>query len=90
MKNCARKLAMVAILAGAVMTTTMARVPTSSINGIVTDPHQTVVNGATISATEIATGVTHETLASADGLCVFSGLPAGTYGVLLQVARFDG
>jgi hypothetical protein len=51
MKNCAFKLMIVAILAGAVAIATVAQVSTSTINGIVTDPHQAVVSGVHISAT---------------------------------------
>ena len=88
MKNCVRKLVMVAILAGSATITAVAQVPTSTINGIVTDPHQGVVSGASISASNIATGVTRETVTNSDGLYVFSGLPAGTYIVAIKASGF--
>jgi carboxypeptidase family protein/TonB-dependent receptor-like protein len=88
MKNFARKWMVVAILVGASRITTMAQVPTSTINGIVTDPHQGVVTGAGISATDIATGVTRQTVTNADGLYVLSGLPVGTYTVAIKASGF--
>ena len=55
-KKLASKVAVVAILVGAIIMATRAQVPTSTINGIVTDPGQAVVTGARISVTDVATG----------------------------------
>jgi Carboxypeptidase regulatory-like domain/TonB dependent receptor len=88
MKNCAFKLMIVAILAGAMATVTSAQVPTSTINGIVTDPHQAVVSGSHISATNVATGIIRETISNADGLYSIPNLSAGSYDVRIEAAGF--
>jgi hypothetical protein len=54
-----------------------AQVPTGTINGNVTDPHQAVATGAYVAATERTTGVTHETVSNADGVYSIPDLPTG-------------
>ena len=44
-KICAFKVAIFTILAGSLALAAAAQVPTSTINGIVTDPHQAVIDG---------------------------------------------
>jgi hypothetical protein len=82
------RLAIVALLACALALVTMAQVPTSTINGIVTDPHQAVVNGAHISATNVGTGVIRETVSNADGLYSISDLGVGAYNIRIEAAGF--
>jgi hypothetical protein len=65
-----------------------AQVPTSTINGIVTDPKDAVVAGARVVVTETATGVVHETKTNSDGLYVLSDLPAGSYDLRIEAASF--
>jgi hypothetical protein len=65
-----------------------AQLPTSTLNGIVTDPHQAVISGAHISATERATGVTRDTVSNADGLYSIPAVPAGVYDVRIDAAGF--
>ena len=65
-----------------------AQVPTSTINGIVTDPRDAVVVGARVVVTETATGVVRETKTNSDGLYVFSDLPDGSYDLRIEAASF--
>jgi hypothetical protein len=87
-KKLASKVAVVAILVGAIIMATRAQVPTSTINGIVTDPGQAVVTGARISVTDVATGVTRETVSNSDGLYSISNLSAGLYDVSVEAVGF--
>ena len=59
-----------------------------SIRGTVFDPSGAVVPNATISAKDVATGLTRDAASSADGTYVVSELPAGTYEVTAKVAGF--
>ena len=82
-----------AIATVVVLLTTMpcvlqAQVPTGTINGIVTDPHQAVVSGAHVAATERATGVTHETVSNGDGVYSIPDLPTGVYDVRISASGF--
>src|SRR5580692_5507237 len=65
-----------------------AQVPTGTINGIVTDPHQAVVTGAHVSAIERATGASRETVSNADGVYSIPNLPTGVYDVRITAAGF--
>jgi hypothetical protein len=87
-KKLASKVAVVAILVGAIIMATRAQVPTSTINGIVTDPGQAVVTGARILVTDVATGVTRETVSNSDGLYSISNLGAGLYNVRVEAVGF--
>jgi hypothetical protein len=73
----------------AAMTLAMpAQVPTGTINGIVTDPHQQVVSGAQVTAIERATGVTHETVSNGDGVYSIPDLPTALYDVRISASGF--
>jgi hypothetical protein len=78
----------VAVLVTAITLAVQAQVPTGTINGIVTDPRQAVVTGAQISATERATGVTHETVSNRDGVYSIPDLSTGVYDVRITAAGF--
>ncbi len=54
---------------------------TASISGTVTDPSGAVVAGATVTATNIATGVATTQTTNAQGYYSFQALPLGTYSV---------
>ncbi|HEY0703952.1 MAG TPA: carboxypeptidase regulatory-like domain-containing protein [Candidatus Acidoferrales bacterium] len=77
----------VAILLGFSITTTMAQVPTGTLNGIVRDPHQVGVGGANVLASNLATGATHETISNSAGLYSIPDLAPGSYGLRIE---FDG
>ncbi|MGH9900828.1 MAG: carboxypeptidase-like regulatory domain-containing protein [Pyrinomonadaceae bacterium] len=56
-----------------------AQTSTSSITGTVTDTSGAVVAGATVTATNEATGVTQTQQTTGAGLYAFTVLPVGTY-----------
>ena len=60
-----------------------------SINGIVTDPTGAVVAGATVTATQAATGLVVKTTASATGTYVFPTLAPSGYSISAQSAGFE-
>jgi hypothetical protein len=68
--------------------TVQAQVPTGTINGIVTDPHQAVVAGAHVTATESATGLTRETVSNGNGVYSIPSLPIGVYHVRITASGF--
>jgi hypothetical protein len=65
-----------------------AQVPTTTVNGIVTDPQAAAITSARISATHRATGAVRETLSNADGLYAIPDLPAGLYDVRVTATGF--
>jgi hypothetical protein len=58
-----------------------AQQPTGSIEGTVTDPQGAIVQNATITAREVATGLTRNTTSGDDGRYRIAQLPPGTYEV---------
>lgn len=64
-------------------------ITTGSITGTVVDPQGAVVPGATITATETATGVVHTTISQGNGGFAFRDLPIGTYTVHIQATGFQ-
>jgi hypothetical protein len=91
-KRLASKVAMAALLVAGVVAligaAVCAQVPTGTINGIVTDPHDAVVPNAHVVALSTAQGVSRETSSNADGLYVFPNLPAGSYDLKIEAAGF--
>jgi len=59
-----------------------------AINGTVTDASGAVVNGASVKATNTATGVALTTVTTSDGQFAFQDLPLGTYKVDISVSGF--
>src|SRR5579862_7274250 len=60
----------------------------ASIRGTVTDPSGAVVPGATLTATNLATGLHYTTTSSNDGLFSFLQLPIGDYSVTSEKSGF--
>ena len=60
----------------------------SSVSGTVTDPTGAAVPGAKITATEVDTGLTRETVSSADGLYVLSSLRPTAYQLAAEAPGF--
>src|SRR5438270_3396613 len=59
-----------------------------AINGTVTDPTGAVVAGAAVKATDIGTGVEHNTITTTDGQFAFQDLPLGSYRVSVTASGF--
>jgi hypothetical protein len=61
---------------------------TGALTGTVTDPSGAVVSGATVTATNLATGQSRQTATDANGLYKFSLLPPGNYRVKFSASGF--
>jgi hypothetical protein len=59
------------------------------ISGVVTDPSGAAIPGATVEATNDATGVVHDTVSSSAGEFAFQELPLGTYTVTSSATGFQ-
>src|SRR5208337_1548258 len=59
-----------------------------AISGTVIDPSGRVVPGAKVKATDVATGIDHNTLATSEGQFAFQDIPLGTYKVTVTAAGF--
>ncbi len=66
----------------------MAQLDTGSISGVVTDPAGKMVQGAAITATQVATGTTYSTVSSNTGYYVFPSLRTGIYQVKVSAPGF--
>src|SRR5437588_306631 len=62
---------------------------TATLTGIITDPQGAVIPGATIEATQKATGVQRETTTNSEGFYVLTNLAAGEYEVKAQASAFS-
>jgi len=60
-----------------------------AINGTVTDPAGAVVAGASVKATNTATGVSLDTKSTSDGQFAFQDLPLGNYKISVTAAGFS-
>jgi hypothetical protein len=60
-----------------------------AINGTASDPSGAVVAGATVKATNVATGVSITALTTSDGQFAFQDLPLGTYKITVTAAGFQ-
>src|SRR5271170_1734303 len=63
---------------------------TASISGTVTDPSGAVVAGATVTATNVETGVATTLTTNAQGFYSFQSLPLGNYTISVQQSGFKG
>jgi len=59
-----------------------------SIEGTITDPSGAVIPGATLNATNVATGVSQSTQSNADGYYRFVALPVGSYDLTVTKSGF--
>jgi len=80
--------AIIVTLLASVVGIASAQVPTSTINGIVTDPANAVVAGARVVAMSKATSLSRETLTNADGVYVFPDLLVGSYDLRIERTGF--
>src|SRR5689334_20930957 len=90
-KTLCRVLALLAVLmiAGSVSAGLRAQIGGGSIEGTITDPGGALVPGATVVATNVATGVQTTKQTNAAGLYVISPLPPGTYKVVVSATGFQ-
>jgi hypothetical protein len=72
-----------------VATAALAQTITGSIRGTVTDPSGAVVAGASVTATNVSTGVSAGTQTGKDGDYNIQFLPIGTYTVTVTASGFD-
>ncbi len=63
---------------------------TASISGTVTDPSGAVVAGASVTATNVETGVATSLTTNAQGFYSFQSLPLGNYTISVQQSGFKG
>src|SRR5277367_6134291 len=63
---------------------------TASISGTVTDPSGAVVAGATVTATNVETGVATTLTTNSQGFYSFQSLPLGNYTISVQQTGFKG
>ena len=66
----------------------LGQVPTSTINGIVTDPKDAVVVGAKVTVTTSAQGVSRQTVTNGNGLYSFTNLMPGSYVLKIEKPGF--
>jgi outer membrane receptor protein involved in Fe transport len=60
----------------------------ATLRGVVTDPNGAVIAGATVRATQLATGTVRETTTNDEGLYVLSNLAPGEYDVRVEAQGF--
>jgi len=70
-------------------TTALAQGNTATLTGTVSDPAHAVIPGATITATDEASGVVRARTSDGAGFFSFVGLPVGTYDVKVSAAGFN-
>lgn len=80
-------LALILIMAGSAPTA-LAQLDTGALGGVVTDSTGAVVKGASIKATQIATGTVYTTVSSGAGYYVFPSLHTGTYRIEISAPGF--
>ncbi len=77
-----------ALLAAAVPTAAQGRATTADLAGVVLDQSKAVLPGATVTATNLATGVERTATSDADGHFALRALPPGTYSVRVSLHGF--
>lgn len=83
-----RRLITLVVFVALLGTAALAQLPTSSINGIVTDPNDAVVAGALVTASNLGQGISRSTVTNSSGLYSMGDLPAGTYDLRVQEPGF--
>src|SRR5262245_17676716 len=66
-----------------------ARSSSADITGVVRDPGKSVVRGATVKTTNMATGLTRSAISDANGAYRIPLLPPGVYEVKIEVKGFN-
>src|SRR6266851_3187099 len=70
------------------MTAVWAQGPVGTLNGTVLDPAGFVVPGASVAATNMATGEEHKTTSTSAGAYTLPYVPSGTYKIRVSAAGF--
>src|SRR5262249_21486646 len=79
---------LLAVVLSAVPASAQVRI-TGGISGIVADPSEALVPGATVQLTDEGTGITQETVTNSAGAFQFPNLSSGTYTVTVTLAGFQ-
>ncbi|MCS6951913.1 MAG: carboxypeptidase-like regulatory domain-containing protein [Bryobacterales bacterium] len=66
-----------------------AQVLTGTLTGIVVDPTDAVIPGASVTVTDLATGREYKTVTAGDGTFTLTNLPNGFYRVLVEAKGFN-
>src|SRR6266566_2965099 len=88
LKNIVSSLFLFLLCFSSILSTVWAQGPVGTINGSILDPGGAVVPGATVVATNIATGVESKTTSTSAGAYTFPYLPAGTYTIRVSAPNF--
>jgi hypothetical protein len=83
------KFLIVLSLVGILALSALAQTPTGTIEGIVTDPQGAVVQGATVTITEVATGRKITTISNTEGAFSFRSLTPGVYTASIEKEGFS-
>jgi len=84
-----RRLAILSLLIFCLHFTTSAQqAANATLTGTITDPHGAVVSGASVTATQKATGAKRETVTNDDGLYVLSNMAPGDYELRIEAKGF--
>ena len=67
----------------------LAQLPTSSLRGIVVDSQSALLPGATVTATQLETGLIRTTVTNTSGEYRLSGLPSGLYEIVVELGGFQ-
>src|SRR5208337_347101 len=87
-RKAAARVLLVSVAAVLIPTFVLAQSFRGAIRGQITDPSGSVVAGAKVTAKNVDTGLTRETITTGEGTFVLAELPAGTYTVTVNAAGF--
>jgi len=87
-RKTAARVLLVSVAAVLIPTFVLAQSFRGAIRGQITDPSGSVVAGAKVTAKNVDTGLTRETITTGEGTFVLAELPAGTYTVTVNAAGF--
>jgi len=76
------------VLVGLVVRPSVGQSVSSEIQGIVQDPSSAVIVGATVTTTNLETGIVRSTVTDGNGRYYINGLPAGSYDLEIEHAGF--
>src|SRR5262245_62660429 len=80
---------LVALALGASTAMAQARSSSADLTGVILDPSKSVVRGAVITATNLATGLSRSAISGVDGAYRIPLLPPGVYEVKVQANQFN-